>query len=113
MAKTRQQEQSQNGNQSIEDMDGEAVLGAALNGTSEQLTFDLGSEFSLSESTLKLAQIPTMTVRGQFNEGDRVRVIMEIEVEYVSFPPIKDRGFRVGTERRHIGQVMSAAPVDE
>jgi hypothetical protein len=107
--------QEQNGNtQSIEDMQqDETVLGAAINGTSEQLSFDLGSEYSLSESTLKLAQVPTMTVHGQFSEGDRVKVMLEIEVEYVAFPPIKDRGFRVGTERRHIGQVMSAAPVDD
>jgi hypothetical protein len=96
---------------SIEDMEPNEVLGAALTGTSEQLSFDLGSEYQLSDSTLKLAQIPSMSVSGQFAEGDRIKVIMEIEVEYVSFPPIKDRGFRVGTERRHIGQVLSAAPL--
>jgi len=111
MAKAQQNNGS---TQSIEDMAGdETVLGAAINGTSEQLSFDLGSEYNLTDSTLKLAQIPTMTVNGQFSEGDRVKVLLEIEVEYVSFPPIKDRGFRVGTERRHIGQVMSAAPVDD
>ena len=77
MAKTQQDNGS---TQSIEDMD-ETVLGAALTGTQEQLSFDLGSEYTLSESTLKLAQIPTMTVHGQFSEGDRVKVMLEIEVE--------------------------------
>ena len=96
---------------SIEDM--EPVLGASLTGTAEQLSFDLGSEYQLSESTLKLAPVPAMSVAGQFAEGDRIKVVLEIEVEYISFPPIKDRGFRVGTERRHFGQVLSAAPIEQ
>lgn len=95
---------------SIEDM--EPVLGASLVGTQEQLSFDLGSEYQLSDSTLKLATVPSMTVDGQYSEGDRIKVVLEIEVEYIAFPPIKDRGFRVGTERRHFGQVLSAAPVE-
>jgi hypothetical protein len=99
--------------QSIEDMDPEQTLGAALAGTEEQLSFDLGSEYQLSESTLKLTAVPSMSVDGQYREGDRVKVVLEIEVEYVSFPPVKDRGFRVGTERRHYGQVLSASTVDE
>jgi hypothetical protein len=53
-----------------------------------------------------------MSVDGQFKEGDRIKVILEIEVEYIAFPPIKDRGFRVGTERRHHGVVLSASPVE-
>lgn len=97
---------------SIEDMESEAILGARLVGTEEQLSFDLGSEYQLSDSTLKLVQVPSMSVDGQYREGDRIKVILEIEVEYVSFPPIKDRGFRVGTERRHFGQVLSAAPIE-
>ena len=102
-----------NGNVSIEDMDGEQVsLGEPLHGTQEQLSFDLGSAYNLSDSTLKLTSVPPMTVIGQFAEGDRIKVILEIEVEYVAFPPIKDRGFRVGTERRHFGTVLSATPVD-
>ncbi|MBO0729139.1 MAG: hypothetical protein J2P57_07755 [Acidimicrobiaceae bacterium] len=99
-----------NGKVSIEDMDN-ATLPALLPGTSEQLSFDLGSEYNLSDSTLKLNSIPALSVDGQFSEGDRFKVILEIEVEYVAFPPIKDRGFRVGTERRHFGQVLSATPV--
>ena len=27
-----------------------------------------------------------MSVTGQFSEGDRIKVILEIEVEYISFP---------------------------
>lgn len=100
-------------NISIEDMESQAVLGASLTGTEEQLSFDLGSEYQLSDSTLKLATVPSMSVSGQFSEGDRIKVVLEIEVEYISFPPIKDRGFRVGTERRHFGQVLSAAPVEQ
>lgn len=94
---------------SIEDMEPETALGTALVGTEEQLSFDLGSEYQLSESTLKLTAVPSMTVDGQYREGDRVKVVLEIEIEYVAFPPVKDRGFRVGTERRHFGQVLSAA----
>lgn len=94
---------------SIEDM--EPVLPSALPGSQEQLSFELGSEYNLSDSTLKLSAIPPLTVDGQYVEGDRIRVILEVEVEYISFPPIKDRGFRVGTERRHFGQVMSAEHV--
>lgn len=97
---------------SIEDMNPEAVLGASLTGTQEQLSFDLGSEYQLSDSTLKLTAVPSMSVDGQYSEGDRIKVVLEIEVEYIAFPPIKDRGFRVGTERRHFGQVLSAAPVE-
>jgi hypothetical protein len=98
---------------SIEDMEPE-VLGARLQGTDEQLSFDLGSEYQLSDSTLKLTSVPSMGVTGQYSEGDRIKVILEVEIEYISFPPVKDRGFRVGTERRHYGQVLSAAPaVDE
>ena len=98
---------------SIEDMEPETSLGAALIGTDEQLSFDLGSEYQLSDSTLKLATIPSLGVNGQYSEGDRIKVILEVEIEYIAFPPIKDRGFRVGTERRHYGQVLSAAPVEE
>jgi hypothetical protein len=94
----------------IEDMD--VIPGSTLVGSQEQLSFDLGSQYNLSDSTLKLSSLPTMSVDGQFREGDRVKVILEIEVEYVSFPPIKDRGFRVGTERRHFGQVLSAVPAE-
>jgi hypothetical protein len=97
---------------SIEDMDLNVVPGAALPGSQEQLSFDLGSEYNLALSTLKLSSIPSLAVDGQFHEGDRVRVVLEIEVEYVAFPPIKDRGFRVGTERRHHGLVLSAEPVE-
>lgn len=93
---------------SIEDM--EPLPGASLTGTEEQLSFDLGSEYQLADSTLKIATVPSMAVDGQYREGDRVRVVLEIEIEYVAFPPIKERGFRVGTERRHFGQVLSAAP---
>lgn len=104
-------ENSENGHVSIEDM--EPVLAAALPGTQEQLSFELGSEYNLSDSTLKLSAIPPLTVDGQYAEGDRIKVVLEVEIEYIAFPPIKDRGFRVGTERRHFGQVMSAQPVDE
>lgn len=97
--------------QSIEEMEPETI-GAALTGTEEQLSFDLGSEYQLSESTLKLNTVPSMSVDGQYREGDRVKVVLEIEVEYVAFPPIKDRGFRVGTERRHFGQVLSASTAE-
>jgi hypothetical protein len=93
---------------SIEEMN--VVEGPALPGSQEQLSFDLGSEYNLALSTLKLSSIPPLAVDGQFSEGDRVRVVLEIEVEYVAFPPIKDRGFRVGTERRHHGLVLSAEP---
>jgi hypothetical protein len=96
---------------SIEDM-GDVVPGVALPGSQEQLSFDLGSEYSLADSTLKLSPIAPLSVDGQFREGDRVKVVIEVEVEYVAFPPIKDRGFRVGTERRHFGQVVSAMPVE-
>lgn len=96
--------------QSIEDMD--PALGSPLQGTAEQLSFDLGSEYNLSDSTLKLASVPPMSVSGQFSEGDRIKVVLEIEVEYVAFPPIKERGYRVGTERRHFGQVLSAVTAD-
>lgn len=98
---------------SIEDMEPEGALGAPLVGTDEQLTFDLGSEYQLTDSTLRLTAIPTMAVTGQYQEGDRIKVVLEVEIEYLSFPPVKDRGFRVGTERRHYGQVMAAAPVEE
>lgn len=95
---------------SIEDMD--VMPGPSLPGTQEQLSFDLGSDYNLALSTLKLSSIPPLSVEGQFREGDRVRIELEVEVEYVAFPPIKDRGFRVGTERRHHGLVLSAVPVE-
>lgn len=91
---------------SIEDMD--PALGHPLQGTEQQLSFDLGSEYDLSDSTLKLPPVPLMTVEGQYQEGDRIKLVLEIEVEYIAFPPVKDRGMRVGTERRHHGQVLSA-----
>ena len=107
-------ENHENGNVSIEDMEqqDESMIVSALPGTQEQLSFDLGSQFNLSDSTLKLPPIPPLTVDGQYQEGDRIQVILEIEIEYIAFPPIKDRGFRVGTERRHFGQVLSATPVE-
>jgi hypothetical protein len=102
-------DENTNGNVSIEDM--EPVLPAALPGTQEQLSFDLGSQYNLSDSTLKLSALPSLTVDGQYAEGDRIQVVLEVEIEYIAFPPIKDRGFRVGTERRHHGFVLSAQPV--
>lgn len=95
---------------SIEEM-GIVMPGPALPGSQQQLSFDLGSDYNLALATLKLGAIPPLSVEGQFREGDRVRVELEVEVEYVSFPPVKDRGFRVGTERRHHGLVLSAVPV--
>lgn len=106
-------ENSENGHVSIEDMEGQqAVLVAALPGSQEQLSFELGSEYNLSDSTLKLPPLPPLTVEGQFDEGDRLKIVLEVEIAYIAFPPIKDRGFRVGTERRHYGQVLSAQPGD-
>lgn len=99
------------GSGSIEMMTEEAVGGTPIGGTEEQLSFDLGSEFALSDSTLKLTAVPVMTVEGQFQEGDRIKIVLEVEVEHLAFPPIKSRGFRVGTERRHIAQVLSAQPL--
>jgi hypothetical protein len=113
MAKAAKQEteNAENGHVSIEDMEAqENVLVAALPGTQEQLSFELGSEYNLSDSTLKLPPLPPLTVEGQYQEGDRMRIVLEVEIAYIAFPPIKDRGFRVGTERRHYGQVLSAQP---
>jgi hypothetical protein len=116
--KNADQQQPLNGDQpdsefvSIEDMEPDTLEGSALPGSQQQLTFDLGSEYNLAFSTLKLGAVPSLRVDGQFHEGDRVRVVLEIEVEYVAFPPIKDRGFRVGTERRHHGLVLSAEPAE-
>jgi hypothetical protein len=116
--KNADQQQTTNGDQpdsefvSIEDMEPDTLEGSALPGSQQQLTFDLGSEYNLAFSTLKLGAVPALRVDGQFHEGDRVRVVLEIQVEYVAFPPIKDRGFRVGTERRHHGLVLSAEPAE-
>jgi len=95
---------------SIEDMP--VAEGPAIPGTGEQLSFDLGSQYNLAFSTLKLSSIPSLAVDGQFQEGDRVRIELEVEVEFMSFPPIRDRGFRVGTERRHHAVVLSASALD-
>lgn len=112
MASSDEGNPSNGSTQSIEDMD--LTLGVALPGTQEQLSFELGSEYKLSDSTLKLmtGAIPEIQVDGQFQEGDRIKVILEIEVEYIAFPPIKDRGMRVGTERRHYGTVIAAATAE-
>jgi len=93
----------------IEDMTAE---GPALLGTEEQLSFDLGSQYNLAMSSVKLGSIPLIAVDGQYQEGDRLRVTLEVEVGYISFPPIKDRGFRVGTERRHHADIISVSPVN-
>ena len=75
---------------------------------SEQLSFEMGSEYRLADSTLRLAATG-ITIDGQFQEGDRVKLLVEAEVEYVSFPPIRSKGHRVGTERRHHAQVLWAS----
>ena len=98
--------------QSIEGLAAEPH-GAPIPGTEEQLNFDMGSEYQLNDSTLKIVAPPIMAVSGQFQEGDKIKVVLECEIEHLSFPPIKSRGFRVGTERRHTAQVISAAPLDE
>lgn len=88
------------------------ALDSSLEGTEEQLSFKTGSEFNLADSTLKIAAIPPLTVRGQYKEGDRIQVVVEVEVEHISFPPIRDRGFRVGTERRHHASPLAAHQAD-
>jgi hypothetical protein len=97
----------------LESMTDADVYGEALKGTEEQLSFELSSEHALQESTLKLSAVPPLAVDGQYKEGDRVRVVLEVVVEHVAFPPIKARGFRVGTERRHHAQVVSARPLTD
>lgn len=84
-----------------------------LTGSEEQLSFDMGSHYALNTSTLKIGAIPLLTVEGQYKEGDRLRVIVEVEVESIAFPPVKHRGFRVGTERRHLAQPLAVAEADE
>jgi hypothetical protein len=102
--------------QTIEEMVEEApsrsdLRDYAIQGTQEQLSFDLGSEYALRDSSLLIGKLPPITVEGQYQEGDRLKVLVEVEISYLAFPPIKHKGFRVGTERRHHGEAVGITPV--
>jgi hypothetical protein len=104
----------ENGTQTIEGMEAEgAVPGAMLIGTEEQLSFDLGSQYGLKESSVKLLAPSAFAVEGQYQEGDRIQIVLDVEIEYIAFPPLRDRGFRVGTERRHFATVLAASQVTD
>ena len=94
---------------SIDDLAEDETFGYELRGTEEQLSFEVGSEYELRSAFVKIPAAGELGVVGQFREGDRIKVLLEIEVEHVSFPPIKHKGFRVGTERLHHVQIIDAA----
>jgi hypothetical protein len=91
---------------SIEEMPFEE-LDRSLDGTQKQTSLEFGSEYSVAHSTLKIKAPPVMTVNGQFRDGDKVKVTIEVEVYDVTFPPIKDRtGNKLGIERKHLAEVI-------
>ena len=100
------------GSQTIEEIAEEGtILGGTLIGTDPKLSFKTTSAYTLADSTMAIAKVPPLTVEGQFQEGDRVQVMLSLEVTHVSFPPLMDKGFRVGTERRHHAEPLDATHI--
>lgn len=78
-----------------------------LFGTDPQLTFDLGSDFVVHRSSLKIGAIPEIPVRGQWKDGEKIVLEIEVEVEQIHFKPVTTKtGQRIGTERHHKAVVL-------
>lgn len=97
--------------QTLENMDID-VLDPSLKGTETQMDFNLGSSYEVRQSTLKVPMI-TKNVTGQFADGDRVKLLVEVEVEDFNFKPITDRtGNKLGVERIHKAVVIDVRPAE-
>ena len=95
---------------SLEDMHPDDFFDG-LFGSDPQMSFDLGSDFIVSRSSLKIGPIPEIPVRGQWKDGEKIRLEIEVQIEQVHFKPVTTKtGQRVGTERHHRAVVLSCDP---
>jgi hypothetical protein len=94
---------------SIEDLADEYVPPFFVRGSQPQLSLDVGSEVSVVGSVLKIKaqEVPLL---GQYKVGERVRLLVEVEVEDVNFKGIRSKytGDLVGLDRIHVGSVETA-----
>lgn len=85
-----------------------------MRGSSRQLSFDVGGRADdLIGSRLKIPS-GDYPLLGQFPQGKRVRVILELEIEDIHFKSVRDReGMRVGRDRIHQAVVIDQPKIDQ
>lgn len=82
-----------------------------LFGTDDQLSFDLGSDYTVARSSIKIGSIPEIPARGQWKDGEKIILQIEVEVDGILFKPITTKGgARIGTERHHKARVLRCDP---
>ena len=87
--------------------------GTYVRGSNRQLSFDVGGKADdLLSSKIILAgeQFPVL---GQFPQGKRIRLTVEIEIGDITFQQVKDKaGNVVGRRRIHKAAMVQAPEVD-
>src|SRR5574338_1069400 len=72
-----------------------------MQGSSGQLSLDVGGRDDLIGSRIKIAS-GDFPLAGQFPQGKRVRIEMEIEIDEIHFKTVRDRdGLHMGRDRIH------------
>lgn len=93
----------------LEDLADEYVPPFFVRGGQQQLTLEVGADVSVVGSMLKVkaVEIPLL---GQYRVGQKVRLVVEVEVEDVSFKAIRSKytGDIVGIDRMHVGSIETA-----
>jgi hypothetical protein len=77
-----------------------------MRGSTRQLSFDVGGRDDLISSRIKIpgGEFPLL---GQFPQGKRIRIELDIEIEDIHFKAVRDReGLKVGRERIHKAVVI-------
>jgi hypothetical protein len=90
------------------EQDGAPAPEKVVLGTSEQLSFAIGGKKPTgSKLTLTGGQLD---VEGQYGKGERIRIVVEAEVQEVSFRDERDSktGQVVGCARKHKAVIVSA-----
>lgn len=92
----------------LSDLTDEYVPPFRVTGSQPQLSFEVEvPEHRLVGSVLKL-KAGKLPLTGQFRYGDRVRLVIEVEVESVDFKPVRVGGEIFGIDRVHTATVEAA-----
>lgn len=102
-------DQGERTGRTLEDLTDEYIPPFFVRGAQQQLSLDVGADVSVVGSMLKIKaqEVPLL---GQYRVGQKVRLLVEVEVEDVAFKSIRSKytGDIIGLDRLHVGSIETA-----